>query len=264
MSAAASSGVQRAGAITPVCHRAAVTPGSGPRGGADAAAGGRRPRMGSWPHADRHPALGTRGRPRPRPPARGARGRRGLHLRGAPRRVHPAGAGGRRHQPARAGHQCGHRLPPQPGPAGPPGLRPPAADPGPVHPGPRFPDPGPGGEAVRRLLRPTHRAHAGAGRGAPGHLRHLGDRRATGLPGRLLLAHLDAPDVQPRTAPLRDATHRHRRAGPADGAPGRRGGRRAVGHAVQHRRPLRPAHPARRAGGSGPGRTQALRAGGDR
>ena len=107
-------------------------------------------------------------------------------------------AGG--HQPARAGHQRGHRLPPQPGPAGPPGLRPPTADPGPVHPGPRFPDPGPGGEAVRRLVRPAHRPDAGAGRGPAGHLRHLGDRRATGLPGRVLLAHLDAPDVQPRTA----------------------------------------------------------------
>ncbi len=84
--------------------------------------------MGAWPHADRHPALGARGRRRPRPAPGGARGGRGLHLRGPPRRVHPAGPGGRGHHPARAGHQRGHRLPPQPGPAGPPGLRPAAAD----------------------------------------------------------------------------------------------------------------------------------------
>ncbi len=95
------------------------------------------------------------------------------------------------HHPG-AGHQRGHRLPPQPGPAGPPGLGPPAAGEGAVHPRTGQSDPGPGGEAVRGRVRPAHRPDAGAGGCPAGHLRHLGDGRAPGLPGRVHLPHADA------------------------------------------------------------------------
>ena len=71
--------------------------------------------------------------------------------------------------------------------------------------GSRQPDPGPGGEALRGGVRPPDRPDAGDGRGAPGHLRHLGDRRAARLPGRVHLAHPDATDVQPRPTSVRTA-----------------------------------------------------------
>ena len=78
------------------------------------------------------------------------------------------------------------------------------------------------------------RPDARAGRRPAGHLRHLGDRRAARLPGRVHLPHPDAADVQPRPPPLRAPADRPRRARAPDGVPGRRGGRRSARHAVQH------------------------------
>ncbi len=108
---------------------------------------------------------------------------------------------------------------------------------GAVHPGPRVADPGPGGEALRRLLRPAHRPHARAGRPPCG---PSSPRWETGerldFRGEFSSHTLMPPTVQSRAPPLRHAAHRHRWPRAPDGAPGRRGGRRAAGHAVQHRR----------------------------
>ena len=61
--------------------------------------------------------------------------------------------------------------------------------------------------------------------------------------GPVHLPHADASPVQPGSPPVRDAAHRHWRTRPPDGATGRRSGRRAAGHAVQHRRALPGANP---------------------
>ena len=53
------------------------------------------------------------------------------------------------------------------------------------------------------------------------------------------------PTFNPGPPPVRHAAHRHRRAGPPDGAPGRRGGRRPAGHAVQHRAATSTSAPSR-------------------
>ena len=126
---------------------------------------------------------------------------------------------------------------------------------GSVHPRTRQSDTGPGGEALRGRIRPADRPDARAGGGAPGDLRLVGDRRAARFPGRVHLAHPDAPDVQPGAPSLRPAADRPRRPRPPDGVPGRGGGRRAPGHAVQHRPALPRPHPPGDGGGSGPGRS---------
>ena len=68
---------------------------------------------------------------------------------------------------------------------------------------------------------------------AAGHLRHLEHRRAAGLPGRVLPAHADDADLQPRPQPVRPAADLRRRAGPAADPGHRRDRRRPAGDAVR-------------------------------
>ena len=147
ISGAASSGVQKRG-----CHGPSVSSGRRPpvvtADRCRRPASGRPPgRCDAWARWNGRPSTPSWRASRTRPTQ--ARRLEELGVDGAftfegPHDVFtPARPGRRGHLLARAGHQRGHRLPPQPGPARPPGLRPPAAVTGPVHPGARVARSGP-------------------------------------------------------------------------------------------------------------------------
>ena len=83
---------------------------------------------------------------------------------------------------------------------------------GAVHSRARHPDPGPGREALRRLVRPAHRPDARAGRRPAGHLRHAGRPATARLPRRVHRPHPDA--ARPST---RDPTRSGCRPSPSAG-----------------------------------------------
>ena len=93
--------------------------------------------------------------------------------------------------------------------------------------------------------------------GHPGHLGQLGGRQPARLPGRVLPAHADDPDVRPGPQPVRQPADLPGRGGRADDRGGRRGGRRAPGPRLHHRAvPARGDAPGPRAG---PGRQRPRR-----
>ena len=279
MHAAASSGVQVLGVMVPVWHRArlpvrALGPKSarqyrvGRRRGFVAACGLRRRHrpwsVGAWADEVRYATRRIGGRARTRPSPRGDGGGRRLHVRGTPRRLHPADPCCRCFDDARPGHQRRHRLPSEPSAARPPGLGPATAVQGTLHPRLGESDPGPGRATVRGRLRPAHRAHARDGRRTSGHIRHMGDRGSARLPRGVHVAHLDAASVQPRTPSARTAADRPRWTGSADGVAGGRGCRRPAGDAVQHRVSLPGADAPGCRRRTGPGRTHTSGPHGDR